>query len=140
MTRAGLTLSLIAFGILSIGALGIPDASGEEYKPKGKSTTLLQENLPGVDGKVVIIKRFEFPPGFVGGKHSHSGPVYVYIEEGEFTIEAEGVGQKSYSAGELYQEPIGRVMQGMNKSTTGPLKLVVFQVGDKGKPMMKKEE
>ncbi|MCZ6873981.1 MAG: cupin domain-containing protein, partial [bacterium] len=72
---------------------------------------------------------------FVGGKHFHPGPVFVYILEGELTVDTEE-GRQTFKAGEVYEEPTGRVMQGRNLSTANPLKLVVFQVGDKGKPMM----
>jgi quercetin dioxygenase-like cupin family protein len=121
-----------------MGATGFPAAvAGEqEYKPKANVTSLLQGPLAGVEGKKVIIKHFDIPPGFVGGKHFHPGPVFVYVLEGEFTIETEDVGRQTYKAGELYQEPIRRPMRGRNLSTTDNLKLLVFQVGDEGKPMM----
>ena len=41
-------------------------------------------------------------------------------------------------AGDLYMEPIGETMQAMNTSSSEPVEIVVFQVSDKGKPMMMK--
>ena len=38
--------------------------------------------------------------------------------------------------GDLFQEPAGRVMRGKNLSADDWAKFVVFQIGDKGKPMM----
>lgn len=133
-------LSLTLLIATAMGATGFPGAvAGEqEYKPKANVTSLLQGPLAGVEGKKVIIKHFDIPPGFVGGKHYHPGPVFVYVLEGEFTIETDDVGRQTFKAGELYQEPIRRPMRGRNLSTTDNLKLLVFQVGDEGKPMMVK--
>ncbi len=111
----------------------------QEYVPKAKAKTLHQAPLPGVEGKKVIIKHFDFPPGFVGKRHSHPGPVYVYVLEGELTVETKG-GTETYKAGQLYLEPLNNVMQGKNLSTSDDLELVVFQVGDIGKPMMIKAD
>ncbi len=105
-----------------------------------KATSLLETPLTGVEGKKVIIKHFELPPGYVGGKHFHPGPVFVYVLEGELTINTKKAGRQIIRAGELYQEPIRSVMQARNLSTTDATKIVVFQVGDKGKPMMIKAE
>jgi quercetin dioxygenase-like cupin family protein len=111
-------------------------AAEQEYIPKAKTSTLVETPLAGVEGKSVIIKHFEFPPGYVGGKHSHTGPVFVYVLEGKLTIDTKKSGSRSISAGELYQEPIGVTMQALNLSVTEPTKIVVFQVSDEEKPMM----
>ncbi len=111
----------------------------QEYVPKAKVKTLLQAPLPGVEGKEVIIKHFAVPPGFVGGRHFHPGPVFVYVLEGELTVETKG-GTETYKAGQLYPEQLNTVMQGKNLSTSDDLEFVVFQVGDIGKPMMIKAD
>lgn len=136
------TFSLALLAALAVGATGFQAAKAgeQEYKTKAKATSLVQTALAGVKGKEVIIKHLDVPPGFVGGKHFHPGPVFVYVLEGELTIETEGVGRQTIKAGELYQEPLRRPMRGLNLSTTDALKLLVFQVGDEGKPMMIKVE
>jgi quercetin dioxygenase-like cupin family protein len=111
----------------------------QEYVTKAKVKTLLQAPLPGVEGKEVIIKHFAVPPGFVGGRHFHPGPVFVYVLEGELTVETKG-GTETYKAGQLYPEQLNTVMQGKNLSTSDDLEFVVFQVGDIGKPMMIKAD
>ncbi len=116
----------------------VANAEQHEYVPKSKTTPLVQEKLEGVQDREVIIKRFDIEPGYVGGRHSHTGPVYVYVVSGEFTVDIDGVGRSVVKAGEIYKEPIGRVMQGRNMSTNDSLTLVVFQVGEPGKPMMLK--
>jgi quercetin dioxygenase-like cupin family protein len=136
------TFSLVLVAVMAVAATGFQyaNAAEQEYKPKAKATSLLEKPLAGVKGKKVIIKHFEFPPGYVGGKHSHTGPVFVYVLEGELTIETKEAGRQRIKAGNLYQEPIGSVMQARNLSTTDALKVVVFQVGDEAKPMMLKSK
>jgi quercetin dioxygenase-like cupin family protein len=136
------TFSLILVAVMAVAASSFQDANAaeQEYKPKAKVTSLVEEPLVGVEGKKVIIKHFVLPPGFVGGKHFHPGPVFVYVLEGELTIDTKEAGRQTISAGKLYKEPTRSVMQGRNLSTTNPTKIVVFQVGDEGKPMMIKAE
>jgi quercetin dioxygenase-like cupin family protein len=142
MQVAPRVLSLTVLSVVAAGAIGLQVAfAGEqEYKPKVGTTSLLQTKLAGVEGKEIIIKRFDIPPGFVGAKHYHPGPVFVYVLEGEFTVETEGKGRQTFKAGELYEEPVHHPMLGRNLSTSENLKLLVFQVGDAGKPMMIKTE
>ena len=120
---------------MALGLAGLQGAHAAEYVPKAKVKSLAQVPLPGVEGKEVIIKHFAVPPGFVGGKHMHPGPVFVYVIEGTLTVETGGK-IETYQAGELYPEPLNSTMRGKNLSTTDDLEFVVFQVGDVGKPMM----
>lgn len=138
MQLATRVISFILVALVAVALTALPDANAteQEYKPKAKATSLLEGPLAGVKGKTVIIKHFEFPPGFVGGEHFHPGPVFVYVLEGELTVETKEKGRQTFKPGQLYVEPIRQVMQGRNLSATDPTKIVVFQVGDEGKPMM----
>ena len=127
-------VSAILFGMASFQATG-----AEEYVSKARAKTLHQAPLQGVAGKEIVVKHFAAPPKFVGGKHMHPGPVFVYVLEGELTVELAGK-MKTFKAGELYAEDIGATMVGRNLSATDDLELLVFQVGDIGKPMMIKVE
>ncbi len=120
---------------MSLGAAFSLDVQAAEYKPKAEVKSLHEGALTGVDGKTVIIKHFTLPAGFVGGKHFHPADVFVYVLEGELTVETKK-GVLTVPAGELYPEVPGMVMRGKNLSTSVPAKIVVFQVGDTGKPMM----
>ena len=72
-------------------------------------------------------------------RHEDPGQVFVYILEGELTIETDQ-GTQTFSPGELYREPPDTVMQARNISTSDETELLVFQVGDADKPMMIKVE
>ncbi len=133
-----LSTALAAAMVMVLASFHSADAQ-QEYVSKAKAQTLHKAPLPGVEGKVVIIKHFAAPAGFVGGRHFHPGPVYVYVLEGELTVETEG-GTETYKAGQLFPEALNQVMQGKNLSAADDLELLVFQVGDVGKPMMIKAD
>lgn len=135
MNTTKLGLGLVLAGALSLGAAFSQDAQAAEYKPKAVAKSLVEGPLAGVDGKTVIIKHFTLPAGYVGGKHFHPGPVFVYVLEGTLTVETDN-GTLKVSAGEVYQEIPRMVMRATNISASEPVKIVVFQVGDTGKPMM----
>ncbi len=123
---------------LFLGASGLQGVQAQvEYVPKVIATTLHEGELPGMDGKEMIVKHFAIPPGFIGGKHLHPGPVFVYVLEGVLTVETEA-GTESYGPGELYPEALNTAMVGRNLSASEDLEILVFQVGDVGKPMMVK--
>lgn len=118
------------------GVQGVDAQEQEEYISKATATKLLQTPLAGLEGKEVHVGHFSAPPGFVGGKHSHPGPAFVYILEGQLTIEVEGMEPVTLGPGDVYAEPVGnKVMQAQNKSSTHGVKLVVFQVGEEGQPL-----
>jgi quercetin dioxygenase-like cupin family protein len=135
-------ISFVLLAVMTVFLIGLQytNAAEQEYKPTAKVTSLVETPLAGVEGKTVIIKHFELPPGHVVRKHIHPGPVFVYVLEGELTIDTENTDLQTISAGELYQEPIGNAMEARNLSATEPTKIIVFQVGDEGKPMMIKAE
>jgi quercetin dioxygenase-like cupin family protein len=127
---------------MAFSLVALPGAQAqEEYISKAKATKLLEAPLAGADGKNVHIVHFSAPAGFVGGKHSHPGPAFVYVLEGQLTIEVEGMEPVTLGPGDLYAEPIGsKTMLPSNKSATHGVKLLVFQFGDEGNPRMVKAE
>ena len=134
-TKLGYALALA--GVLSFGAAFSQSVQAAEYKTKAVVTALYESALSGVEGKTVIIKHFTLPAGFVGGKHFHPGHVFVYVLEGELTIVLEKK-VLTIAAGEIYPEVPGMTMAAKNVSANIPTKIVVFQVGETGKPMMVK--
>lgn len=124
--------------LLGTAVYQVADAQ-EEYVPKARVNTLYQDALPGIEGKEIIIKHMALDPGYVGGKHIHTGPVFVYVLEGELTVEIGGE-LITFGAGQLYPEHLDSVMQGKNTSASDDLELLVIQVSDIGDPMMIKVE
>lgn len=123
--------SAVLFGMASFQAAD----AGEEYIPKVQAKTLHKAPLQGVQGKEMVVKHIAIPAKYVGGKHMHPGPVFVYVLEGELSVELASE-TKTFKAGELYAEDINAAMVGKNLSATDDIEILVFQVGDIGKPMM----
>jgi quercetin dioxygenase-like cupin family protein len=111
----------------------------EAYAPPGaEKKTLVDEPLLGLEGQQVTIDQYTFPPGWVGGRHYHTGPVYVYVLEGSFTMDEQGKERRTFKAGEVYKEPIGTPMQAWNLNASKPLKLLVVQITPEGEAPMYK--
>jgi quercetin dioxygenase-like cupin family protein len=106
-------------------------AASEE---KSNVTMVLNEEMFSIPGKEVAIQRAEYPAGWVGQRHYHTGDIFVYVLEGQFVVDVDGADRITIDPGEVYHEAVNKVMQARNPSTTKPTKLILFQVGDKGKP------
>ena len=131
-------IAAIALGAFAVA--GLEAAAQSEYKPKAEVETLFDGPLVTVPGMQLVIKHFAVPPGFVGGKHFHTGQVFVYILEGGLIVGMEDEAPLTLKPGDLFQEPLGGVMRVKNLSADEWAKFVVFQIGEAGKPMMVKAE
>ena len=131
----------VALGSILALILG---ASAHAQEPgTAKPNLVLQqivEGLPKDDRQAVRVLTATFKPGDRTLFHTHRFPVTVYIIEGEFTLElADRKEPVVIKAGESFVEPVGVKMTGYNRSTTSPLRLVIFYVSDKGTPFLDPE-
>ena len=133
MRRTVITLGLtLAVGII-LGALGDRFLSAQQ--PSIKRTELLKSAIEGMDGKEGVMYVAELAPGAMAGKHFHPGPEFAYILEGSLTLEPEGQAPKIFKAGEAFHNPAKIVHDAKNMSTTGPTKVLVFMLSEKGQPL-----
>lgn len=98
-------------------------------------TILQQKDLEGVAGREVIMYRAELVSGGVAGKHYHPGPELVYVLEGALLLEPDGHPPMTLKAGESAHMPAKHIHNAKNASTTAPVKVIVFLVGEKGQPL-----
>ncbi len=143
MVRTSLILTAVLAGTIAAGmatSQGLRAQEQQEQVSKGKITPLLKTTLAGMEGKEVNILHIRASPGFVTAKHFHPGQVFVYVLEGTVTIEMEGDAPLKLGPGDVFEEPLGRSMVGKNLSSTHGAEFVVFQIGDKGNPLMVKSE
>jgi quercetin dioxygenase-like cupin family protein len=110
------------------------EAQEERTASRGRSEqeVLLQDRLFAIPGKQVHLLRIEYPPGWIGRRHYHTGDVVLYVLEGRFTIDVDGAARKTIGPGEVYHEAVNKEMQARNASTDEPTKILLFQVGDPG--------
>ncbi len=132
----GTVLLLGAVAVSSIAQERQKEEPRKEYISTADQTIVLRDDLVVIPGKEAHILRVEFPAGWIGGRHYHTGDVFLYVVEGEFVVDVDGEGRKTFGPGEVYHEAVNKVMQARNPSTTVKTKAIVFQVGDKGEPLM----
>lgn len=134
---------VVLVAAMVLGTLGVQGlhADEKEYKSTAKITKLIEKmplsGLPGQEANVILA---EMPGGWVGGKHFHPGHVFVYVLQGSISFTFEGREPLTVKAGEIYHETPDEKMLARNTSASDDLKIIVFQVGTQGKPMMIKAD
>jgi quercetin dioxygenase-like cupin family protein len=104
-----------------------------------KPALLLKEQVHGMPrGEVqeVRVLTAQFKPGDKTLFHTHRFPVTVYVLEGTFTLELEGRAPITVKAGQAMVEPPNVKMTGYNRSTTEPLRVVIFYTSDADTPFL----
>src|SRR5947209_19829037 len=81
--------------------------------PNAVRKLLIEHDLP-IPGFTAGIAAVEVPPGGREGRHTHPGPLYVYVQEGAITVETEGEATRSYKAGDTFFIEGGKVHEGIN--------------------------
>jgi quercetin dioxygenase-like cupin family protein len=126
--------SFIAISFLSFQAASL--AGIEEVRAQQaseiKRTSLLQQDST-IAGYQAIMNIVEIPAGVREIKHTHPGPLSVYVLEGILTLEHEGRATATYKPGDAVLIEAGKVHQGINMGTV-PVKLVATLIAEKGKP------
>lgn len=102
--------------------------------PSPPIKTLMEEPLPEMPNPVLSVIVLTVEPGASSPPHEHIGPVFAYILEGEIENQVDPNPPKTYKAGDYFYEPrmhVHRMMRNLSK--TKPAKLLISQVGEKGK-------
>ena len=95
---------------------------------------VLQEEMFSIPGKEAAIQRAVYPAGWVGERHYHTGDIFVYVLEGQFIVDLDGGELITIDPGEVYHEAVNKKMTARNGSADKQVTVLLFQVGDKGKP------
>ena len=104
-----------------------------------KPQSLLSETVQGMpkgEKQEVRVLTASFKPGDKTMFHTHRFPVTVYVLEGAFTLEMDGREPVTVKAGQAIVMPSDVKMTGYNRSSTDPLRLVLFNVSDPGTPYL----
>lgn len=104
-----------------------------------KPQTLLQQTVDGMpkgEKQEVRVLTASFKPGDKTVFHTHRFPVTVYVLEGAFTLEMEGMAPVKVSQGQAMMEPPHVRMTGYNRSNSDSLRVVVFYVSDPDTPFL----
>jgi quercetin dioxygenase-like cupin family protein len=136
MTRLARVLSAAAF--LSVPFAGIA-AAEESVTYQNLLTPLLSTGKTVVDQQIaypagtakVTAAIVTIPPGGETGWHLHEVPLYVYVLEGEVTVDYGEKGVKVVKEGESILEAVDWAHNGMNK-TDQPLRILAVYIGAEG--------
>ena len=101
---------------------------------KAQITDVFKERLAVGDPKLVSVRQYDVPPGWVTPMHQHTGHMFLYIVEGSGAMETEGQ-VRAAGAGQVIHQLPDKPMIMKNPSSSARLKFVLFQVGPEGPPL-----
>ena len=124
---------------LAVVALVMSVPSMAQEQGTARPQLLLRELVQGMpkgERQEVRVLTASLKPGDKTVFHTHRFPVTVYILEGAFTLEMEGRESVTVKAGQAMVEPPNVKMTGYNRSSTEPLRVVIFYVSDPETPFL----
>ena len=124
----------LGFAILFISLVAMAQEQGV-IKPQSLLSEVIQ-GMPTGEKQEVRILTASFKPRDKTMFHTHRFPVTVYVLEGAFTLEMEGHEPVTVKAGQAIVMPSQVKMTGYNRSSTDPLRLVIFNVSDPDTPYL----
>lgn len=124
----------LGFVVLIISLTALAQEQGV-VKPELLLSKILQ-GMPKGDRQEVRVLTASFKPADKTLFHTHRFPVTVYVLEGAFTLEIEGSKPDTVKAGQVVVMPADVRMTAYNRSTTEPLRVVVFYVSDPDTPFL----
>ena len=139
MTRreVGKALSLAALSAAGLTEVLRGDTASTDPKAAANAIgvkRLFEQTVPDIGGKEVRMVMLTIEPGGTSHPHRHTGPVFAYVLEGAIQNQVDPEPLKTYHAGEIFYEPTMHVHRALiNLSKAQPAKVLVFEIGEKGK-------
>jgi quercetin dioxygenase-like cupin family protein len=124
----------LAFAVLLVSSLAMAQEQGVA-RPQLLLSEIVQ-GMPKGEKQEVRVLTANFQPRDKTLFHTHRFPVTVYVLEGAFTLEMEGREPVTVKAGQGMIMPPHVKMTGYNRSSTDPLRLVLFNVSDPDTPYL----
>lgn len=138
MTRReahGTLLSAAAALLAAPAALHSPAAAQAPASGGTPARRLMREPLAAMPNPEVSAILLTLAPGANGHPHEHTGPVFAYILKGTIENQVDPGAPKTYRAGDYFYEPpmhVHRMMRSLSATETA--EVLVFEVGEAGKP------
>jgi quercetin dioxygenase-like cupin family protein len=93
----------------------------------------MQKDLVSDPSKEAVMVTVEYGPGGASLPHRHDAQVFVYVLEGDLTMQVKGSPSVSLHPGDtFYEGPEDIHLVSANSSKTAPAKILVFIVKTKG--------
>jgi len=112
----------------AIAGLDVGVTTSAEARGMAQLTPLHREvvaGMPMLERQEIRVLFATLQPGDRTPRHSHRHPVTVYVVEGEFTLEYEGLPPVRVGAGEVTIEPAHVPMTGYNRGEA-PARMVIY--------------
>ncbi len=118
--------------------ISLPSSAQEQSTAKPPPPILREivQGMPKGERQEVRVLTATLKPGDKTPFHSHRFPVTAYILKGAITVEMEGSAPVTVKAGQAMVEPPQVKMTGYNRSSTEPLRVVIFYVSDPDAPFL----
>jgi len=107
----------------------------ETQQVPGITRTDLQERDLSVPGRVMIQNRVELAPEAPPIRHKHPGEEIIYVLEGTLEYDVDGVGPRTYEAGEALMVPAETPHSVRNVGEGNAAELATYVV-EQGKPFL----
>jgi quercetin dioxygenase-like cupin family protein len=132
--RNSMSISLALVALV----ISLPSMAQEQSTAKPPPPLLREivQGMPKGERQEVRVLVATVNPGDKTPFHTHRFPVTVYVLEGVFTLEMEGRAPVTVKAGQAMVEPPQVKMTGYNRSSTEPLRVVIFYVSDPDTPFL----
>ena len=124
-----------AFVALVISSASMAQEQGTAKPPPPLLREIVQ-GMPRGEMQEVRVLTATLKPGEKTPFHTHRFPVTVYVVEGTFTLEMDGRATVTAKAGQAIVEPPQVKMTGYNRSSTEPMRVVIFYVSDPDTPFL----
>jgi quercetin dioxygenase-like cupin family protein len=136
MTRRemGKALGMAAFAAAALGDTPAQTTLDKKGSDSIAVKRLFEQSVPDIAGKEVRLVLLTIEPGGTSHPHRHTGPVFAYVLQGAIQNQVDPEPLKTYRAGEIFYEPTMHTHRALtNLSKTAPAKILVFEIGEKGK-------
>ena len=127
--RPGLFIAILAIVGCSNESEGVP--SIEPY-----NNILMRNALDFEIGNEIQMREILFAPNWKAPRHYHNSDLFIYVISGEFEVDMDGEGIKTYTDGQALRMKPNTPMDARNPNATTSLKLAVFQVGNPDSPFV----
>ena len=126
--------SLLATGLVSGSTISIAAAEKKAPPPASVVQLMTRDLIAGPDKEVVMLT-VTYPPAGASLPHRHDAQVFVFVLEGELTMQVRGSPAVTLRPGQTFYESPDDIHEvSANASNTAPAKFLVVSIKDKGTP------
>jgi len=134
LIKANLGCALLTAALVSWPMLACA-AGTKQAPPEASVTDLMTRDLISGPAKEVLVLTVMYPAAGASLPHRHDAQVFVYVLEGELTMQVRGRPAVTLRSGQtFYEAPDDVHVVSANTSKTVTAKILVVMIKDKGKP------